>query len=85
MPLSQDPDTAFEAPGRTLFLWGSEHLRVLTFDDGQEVSLPTPDFLDLLLHLKLHQAAALAVLQISRDLLDRLLGGLAALADDKHG
>ena len=85
MPLSKDFDSAFEAPGRTLFLWDSEHRRVMTFDDGQEVSLPTRDFLDLLLHLMLHQAGTLAILLISRELLERLLRGVAALADNEHG
>ena len=68
-------DITFETQGRTLFLLDSSHLRILPFDEG-EATIPTPDFLALLVHLVLHQVAALVILQIPSGLLERVAASL---------
>lgn len=86
MPELKKLDIAFEAPSRTLFLLDTRHLRILPFEEeSAEAAVPTADFLDLLFHLVLHQAAALAILQIPTGLLERVLGGLTAIANQEHG
>jgi hypothetical protein len=85
MPELKKLDIAFEAPSRTLFLLDTRHLRILPFEESVEAAVPTTDFLDLLFHLVLHQAAALAILQIPTGLLERVLGGLTAIANQEHG
>lgn len=84
MSKSQDLDIAFETPGRTLFLLDSQNLHILPFQGGSEAFIPTSDFLDLLFHLVLHQAAALVILQVPHGLLERVLSALTALVDE-HG
>ncbi|HEX4959750.1 MAG TPA: hypothetical protein VF173_02845 [Thermoanaerobaculia bacterium] len=71
-------DIAFDAPGRTLFLLDSLHLRILPFAPSTEARLPVSDFLALLYHLVLHQASALVILQIPQGLLEHLLSALTA-------
>jgi hypothetical protein len=69
-------DVTFEAPRRTLFLLDSLNLRILPFDPSTEACVPLSDFLALLYHLVLHQASALAILQIPKGLLEHLLRAL---------
>ena len=80
----QDLDIAFETPGRTLFLLDSYNLHILPLQGGSEALIPTPDFLDLLFHLMLHQAAALVILQVPNGLLERVLSALTTLVNE-HG
>ena len=83
MPNFKKLDIAFETPGRTLLLLDSFNLRILPFHGSVEASIPTPDFLDLLFHLMLHQAAALVILQIPSGLLERVHTGLRAFIDEE--
>ncbi len=78
-------DISFETQSRTLLLLDSSYLRILPFDGSVEAFIPTPDFLDLLSHLVRHQEATLVILRIPKGLLERVLGGLTTLADDRHG
>jgi len=50
----------FEGPANTLFLRDRKILRILTLP-GEEVVLPLADFLSFLLHLTLHHAGALSI------------------------